>query len=66
MSLVFTFLCATNQARALTFERAFDLHKNLVRRNKMGFEGLDKAKKKDLTVNKPKEDKDQTFESVVE
>ena len=58
MSLVFTFLCATNQARALTFERAFDLHKNLVRRNK--------AKKKDLTVNKPKEDKDQTFESVVE
>ena len=58
MSLVFTFLCATNQAKVLTFEEAFDLHKNLVKRNKIRFEKLDKAKKKDLTVKKPKEDKD--------
>ena len=66
MSLVFTFLCATNQAKVLTFEGAFDLHKHLARRNKIRFEKLDKAKKKDLTVNKPKEDKDYAFESAAE
>ena len=53
---MFTFLCATNQARALTFEGAFDLFKNLAGKNKIGFEQFDKAKKKDLIVNKLDED----------
>ena len=64
MSLEFTFLCAINQAGALTFAGAFDFHINLAGRNMIGYEKLDKAKKKDFTVNKPKEDKDQTYESI--
>ena len=63
---MFTFPCTTNQARALTFEGAFELHKNLARRNKIGFEKFDKAKKKDLTENKLDEDKDQAIESAIE
>ena len=61
-----TFPCITNQARALTFEGAFELHKNLARRNKIGFEKFDKAKKKDLMENKLDEDKDQAIESATE
>ena len=38
--------CTTNQVRALTFEGAFELHKNLAERDKIGFETFDKAKKK--------------------
>ena len=63
---MFTFPCATNQARALTFEGTFELHKNLAGRNKIGLETFDKAKKKDFTVNKPDEDKDQALESARE
>ena len=63
---MFTFTCTTNQARALSFEGAFDFHINLARRNKIGFEKFDKDKKKDLTVNKLDEDKDQVLESVIE
>ena len=63
---MFTFPCTTNQARALTFEGAFELHKNLSRRNKIGFEKFDKAKKKDLTENKLDEDKDQAIEFATE
>ena len=59
---MFTFPCATNQARALTFEGAFKLHKNLARRNKIGFETFDKAKKKDFTKNKLDDDKDHALE----
>ena len=66
MLLVFTFPCTTNQAGALTFEGAFELYKNLVGRNKIGFEKFDKAKKKDLTKNKPDEDKEQALESATE
>ena len=61
-----TFPCAANQARALTSEGAFDLHKNLAGRNKTKFKKFDKAKKKNLTVNKPDKDKDQALESVAE
>ena len=63
---MFTFPCTTNQARALTFEGAFELQKNLAGRNKIGFETFDKAKKKDFTENKPDDDKDQTLESAKE
>ena len=31
MSTIFTFLCATNLARALALEGTFDFHKKLVR-----------------------------------
>ena len=60
---MFTFPCATNQARALTFEGTFELHKNLAGRKIKGFETFDKAKKKDFTKNKSDEDKDHALES---
>ena len=60
---MFTFPCATNQARALTFEGTFELHKNLARRNIKGFETFDKAQKKNFTENEPHEDKDHALES---
>ena len=63
---MFTFPCTTNQTRALTFEGAFELHKNLAGRNKIGFETFDKAKKKDFTRNKLDNDKDQSLESTKE
>ena len=59
---MFTFPCATNQARALTFEGAFELHKNLAGRNKIGLETFDKAKKKDFIENNLDEDKDHALE----
>ena len=58
-----TFPCATNQARALTFEGTFELHKNLAGRNNKGFETFNKAKKKNFTKNNPDEDKDHALES---
>ena len=60
---MFTFPCATNQARALTFEGTFELHKNLAGRNIKGFETFNKTKKKDFTENKLDEDKDHALES---
>ena len=63
---MFTFPYATNQVRALTFEGVFELHKNLVGRNKIGFEAFDNAKKKDFTENKPDDDKGQALESTKE
>ena len=63
---MFTFPYATNQAKALTFEGAFELHKNLTGRNKIGFETFDKAKKKYFTENNPDEDKDHALESAEE
>ena len=64
MSLVFNFLYTTNQAKALTFEGAFDLHDKLAERNRIGFEKLDKAKKKYVSMNKSENDKDQAFKST--
>ena len=66
MPLVFTFLCTTNCAKALTFEEAFDFQTKLVGRNKIGLEGLDKTMKKYFTENEQMEDEDQALESVVE
>ena len=45
MSLVFAFLCAANQTKALMLDEAFELHKNLVGKKETGFDKLDKAKK---------------------
>lgn len=58
MTLVFTFLCVTNQAKALTCDEAFDCHNNLARKNGIEFDKSDKAKKNDFIVNKLEEDKD--------
>ena len=63
---MFTFPCATNQVRALTFEGTFELHKNLAGRNNIGFETFDKAKKKNFTENRPNDDKDHSLESAKE
>ena len=43
MSLVLTFLCTTNQAKALTFEGAFDFQINLAEGNGIEFKKLNKA-----------------------
>ena len=58
------FSCTTNQARALTIEGAFELHKNLAGRNKIGFETFNKAKKKNFTENKSDDDKDHALKSA--
>ena len=63
---MFTFSCTTNQARALTIEGAFELHKNLAERNKIGFETFNKAKKKNFTENKSDDDKDHALKSAKE
>ena len=60
---MFTFPCATNQAKAVTFEGTFELHKNLAGMNIKGFETFDKAQKKNFTENEPDEDKDHALES---
>ena len=49
MSLVFTFLSTTNQAKALTFGGAFDFQIKLTGRKGIRLEDLDKAVKKYLT-----------------
>ena len=63
---MFTFPCTTNQARVLTFEGAFEIHKNLAGRNKIGFETFNKAKKKIFTENKSDDDKDHALKSAKE
>ena len=65
-SLVFAFLCATSQAKALTLKGTWEFHTNLVGKNgdKSGI--WDKAIKKDLTVNNPEEDKDHDLASEAE
>ena len=42
MSVVFTFLCTTNQVKTLIFDKAFEFHKNLAAKSKIGFDKLDK------------------------
>ena len=42
----------TNQAKALTFEGAFDFQSKLAKRNGIRFKDLDKTVKKDFTKNK--------------
>ena len=66
MSLVFTFLITTNQAKAFTFGGAFDFQIKLVGRKGIRLEDLDKAMEKDLTENEPVGYKHQPLESMVE
>ena len=66
MSLVFTFLYATNQAKALTLEGTFDFHKKLAGQKGTELEMMDKVEKTDLTEKIPKEDDIQAFASGTE
>ena len=63
MSLVFTFLYATNQAKDLTLKGTWDFQMKLARKAGDESERWDKTKKKDLTVNNPEEDRNQAFAS---
>ena len=51
MSLVFTFLCATNQVKTMTLEGTLDFHKKLAGWKGIVFDKMVKAKRKDLTEN---------------
>ena len=46
ISLIFTFLWATNQAKALTLEETFEFYKKLAGWKGIEFEALAKAEKK--------------------
>ena len=63
MSLMFTFLCATNHVKALSLDENSDFHTNLARNNGTRIDKLDKAKKKDFIKNKPEEERDQALVS---
>ena len=62
-SLVFTFLCATSQTKALTLKGTWDFHTNLVGKNGDESGIWDKVVKKDLIVNNPEDNKDQDLAS---
>ena len=61
MSLVFTFLCATNQGNDLTLKGTWDFQTKLVEGKGTRPKWLDKTKKKNFIVNKLEEDKDQAI-----
>ena len=63
MSLVFTFLSATNQAKDLTLNGAWDFRTKSIGNDGDGLIWLDKTEKSDFTMNKPEEDRDQALES---
>ena len=57
MSLVLTFLRATNQTKALTLVGTFEFHTNFARRKISESEGVDNERKKDLTEKTPEEER---------
>ena len=61
--LVFTFLCATSQTKALTFKGTWDFRTNLVEKNGDESSIWDNAVKKDLTINSPEDNKDHDLAS---
>ena len=65
-SLVFTFLCTTNQTKDLTLKGTWEFQINLVGKTGGEPENWDKARKKDLTVKSPEGDKDQDLLSGTE
>lgn len=52
MSLVLTFLCATNQVKVLMLDETLDFHKNLTGEKGIASNTLDMAKKSDFIENK--------------
>ena len=66
MSLVFTFLCVTNHAKALTLEGTFNFYKKLVGQKGAESKTLDKVEKNDFTKKTLEEDGTQAFASRIE
>ena len=66
MSLVFTFLWATNQTKDLILKGTWEFQTNLVGKTEGKPENWDKARKKDLTVKSYEGDKDQDLISETE
>ena len=64
-SLVFTFLCATNHAKALTFEGTFDLQINFDGKARKGSGEVEMPTQKDFTKKEPLIDNLQALESSV-
>ena len=60
---MFTFLSATNQAKDLTLNGAWDFQTKSIGNDGVGLIWLDKTEKSDFTMNKPEEDRDQALES---
>ena len=60
---MFTFLCVTNFAEALTLDETSDFHTELAGKKGSRIDNLDKAKKKDFIKNKPEEERDQALVS---
>ena len=65
MSLVFTFLYVTSQAKVLTLDEALDFHKNLARKKETRSDILDKAIEKDFNKNKLEDNNDQVLASEI-
>ena len=65
MSLVFTFLYVTSQAKVLTLDEALDFHKNLARKKETRSDILDKATEKDFNKNKLEDNNDQALASEI-
>ena len=65
-SLVFTFLCATNQTKDLTLKGTWEFQTNLVGKTEGESGQWDKARKKDLTIKSSEEDKDHDLASGTE
>ena len=66
LSLVFIFLCDTNQEKALTLDKTLYFHINQVGEKKTISNVLDKAMKNDLTGNNPEEVNDHALEFGVD
>ena len=66
MSLLLTFLCATNHVKALTLDGASAFRTNLARENETETGKLDKAIEKDSIENKLEEERDQALVSRIE
>ena len=63
MSLMFTFLSVTNQAKDLTLNGACNFQTKSIGNDGVGSIRLDKIEKNDFMVNKPKENRDQALKS---
>ena len=66
MSLVFTFLCATNQTKDFTLKGTWEFQTNLEGKTWGDPENWDNARKKDLTEKSPEEDNGQNLASGTE
>ena len=63
MSLVFIFLCATNQTKDFTLKGTWEFQTNLEGKTEGEPENWDKARKKNLTEKGPEDNKGQDLAS---